>query len=323
MSKQGVKMRGQTRRRGTTGAAAIAALLLLAAGCGSTEPKAASAEPTISTPPEIDLADGPWLLRFNAEAGGEGALLRAVYITITPSTGATTVRGLPALSDPDTYSDASAVLVSGDQTLALLDARVQRADARKGLVRVYSTTAELDRTVDVRQLTGEPDLVPVGAAFDPGKPQLLRVVDNARRVWELDLVAGTGTRDGDLPSRSGWIFANGFDKNSGVPYIEDPASESTLPEGNGLGDIRPVARRGGQVRIDDGTEYPEEPPLPCGFAGAFVTEGGTVWLFCADTARITTYRLAEGAGAWEKVGKESGPIVPGSAAELPVVLPPV
>ena len=306
------------------GVAVAVGALLLAAGCGAADPAAEPATgQTTEASQDADLADGDWLLRFTAESGGDGELTAAVYVAFNPSTGEATARRLSPASNPDTYSDGVAVLISGDQKLALLDTGIPKIEGRQGKVTAYSTTTDAKQVVDVRKLTGRPKLVAVAAAFDPNEPEVLRVVDSERRVWRLDLLAGTGEQDGSLPSRQGWFFANGFDKNTGLPYIENPDSEETLPAGNGLGDVRPVLRRGGQVRIDDGTEKPGEPTMPCGFSGGFVTASGTTWIFCADTARISAYRLVKGGTAWELVGKASAPVVPETAAELPVVLPPV
>jgi hypothetical protein len=308
-------MRGRFRLR----AAVLASATLLVAGCGS---NGASPDPAAKTKAPADLAAGTWLLRFSTETGPDGESVGAVYVSLVPGTGATTVRKLPPLDTPDAYSDQTAVLVSADHAYALLDTRVPRAQGKQGRLTVYSTTTEENRVVDVRALTGQDGVVPVGAAFDPATGELLRVVDTQRRVWKLDLVAGTGVRDGDLPSHAGWIFANGFDKNTGLPYIEATDSEETLPAGNGADDVRAVQRQGGEV-IDESVEQPGEPALPCGFASAFKTAQGVIWLFCADTPRITTYRLDDGSTTWTKVGQPSAPVVPGSASELPVVLPPL
>jgi hypothetical protein len=310
-----------TNRRAALVAGALVGLVITT-GCGSVEAPTKAVEGSTGSA-AADLGDGDWLLRFTVESGGDGEAMSAVYVTYNPATGAAKARRLPAVMSPDTYSDTVAVLVSGDRKWALLDARIPKPAGPSGKVRVYATGSDASRVVDVRALTGVADLRAVGAAFDPREPELLRVVDSERRVWKLDLVGGTGARDGDLPSHPGWFFANGFDKNTGLPYIEDTDSEATLPAGNGIGDIRPVLRDGGQIRIDDGTEHAGEPAEPCGFAGGFVTAEETVWIFCADTARISAYRLDKGAEAWEPVGKASPSIVPAAAAEVPVVLPPV
>ena len=302
----------------------VAAVLgLVLAGCGGTSPTA-HPSPTAATSPTDDLALAakPWLLRFNAEGGTEGELTKAVYVRYTPSTGATTVHALPGLNAPDTSSGSQALLVSSDQRFALLDAAFTPGDRRRGRLRLYSLADGPNRVVDLRALTGVADLTPVGAVFDPAGAELVTMVDSARRVWKLDLVAGRATADGRLPSRKGWIFANGFDKNSARPYIESVDSDETLPPGNGMGDVRPVKRRGGVIWIDDGTEKSGQPALPCGFAGGFTTAEGTFWLFCADTPEIAAYRLTPGSQRWVPVGKPSAPIVPATAGELPVVLPP-
>lgn len=319
--------------RHAAAAAAALGIALAAAGCGDADPRAGTdaasgpaADGTAATAGDptdpAAYTEQAWLLRFGTAEGGDGALTRAVYVRFTPSTGAATVRALPGLTTSDTYGDAQALLVSADHEVALLDSRVAAPDRRAGRVTLYPTAPGPVRTVDLRALTGVRDLVPLGAAFDPDEGQLLRVVDNQRRVWLVDPDAGTAERQDDLPTKPGWIFANGFDKNTGLPFIEDPESTETLPAGNGDDDVRPVERDGGTIWFDDGTAEPGQPAPPCGFAGGFTTAAGSLWLFCADTPRIQAYRLAPGGETWEKVGRASKPVVPASAEDLPVVLPP-
>ncbi|MFL6155642.1 MAG: hypothetical protein ACJ72D_06120 [Marmoricola sp.] len=312
--------------RPAAGLVALAALVAVA-GCGNAE-EASEPTPRTSTTAAArsddgDLLDGAWLLRFSTEGGAEGETTAAVYIRYTPSTGATTVQTLPGLDAPDTYSGSQAVLVDADETYALLDSAVTAADRRRGRLTLYPTAPGAVRPVDLRALTGQRTLRPVAAAFDPDQAGLLRVVDTARRVWRVDLVAGSAKQDGTLPRRAGWTFSNGFDKNSGLPYIADVDTTATLPPGNGDDDVRPVRRRGGVIRVDDGTQPVGEPPLPCGFVGGFTTSAGTTWVFCADTPTISAYTLAKGGSAWKPVGRPSRPVIPATASELPVVLPPV
>lgn len=306
--------------------ALVVAAGLGTAACGDTENKvtAAGTAPEASgDQPDAGWGEKPWLLRFNTAGGAEGETSQAVYVRYTPSTGATTVRRLPGLSTTDTYADAQALMVSADQQYALLDSRVSAADRKAGRLTVYPLDSDKTVVLDVRGWSKAADLTPVAAAFDPAEPQLLRVVDSEKRVWRVDLVARTAVRDGDLPKRAGWIYANGFDKNTGLPFIEALDSPETLPAGNGDDDVRPVERRGGVIRVVDGNAVAGEPALPCGFAGGFTVKDGAAWLFCADTPKISTYRLAKGGDAWEKVGAESKGVVPRTAEELPVVLPPV
>lgn len=305
--------------------ALVLAAGLGAAACGSAEEKveAAGTSPETTAAPDATWAEKPWLLRFNTAGGAEGETRRAVYIRFTPSTGVTAVRTLPGLTDQDTYADSQALLVSADQEFALLDSRVSKADRKAGRLTLYPLDDDTTLPIDVRAWSKVPDLETVGAAFDPAEPQLLRVVDARKRVWKVDVAARTAVRDGDLPRNPGWIFANGFDKNTGLPFIEALDSTDTLPAGNGDDDVRPVERRGGVIRVVDGAATEGEPALPCGFAGGFTVTDGTAWLFCADTPRISAYRLTKGSDSWEKVGAESQAVVPRTAEELPVVLPPV
>lgn len=295
------------------------------ASCGSDDSTADPAAPNVVA---VDASWGgePWLLRFNTEGGAEGETLNAVYIRFTPSTGDTTVRTLPGLTTRDTYGDSQALMVSADQQYALLDSQVAKADRRNGQVRLYPLDRDQTVPVDVRGWSAAADLEPVGVAFDPVEARVLRVVDTKWRVWRVDLDARSAVHDGDLAKRSGWIFANGFDKNTGLPYIESIDTSETIPAGNGDDDTRPVERRGGVIRPEDdatGSDVSGAPALPCGFAGGFTLTDGTAWLFCADTPKISAYRLPAGADAWERVGTDSKTVVPATAEELPVVLPPV
>jgi hypothetical protein len=300
---------------------------LAVSACGSAPtptPKAADPEPSGSATKAPSLLDQPWLLRINTDGGADGELTTAVYLHFTPSTGAITIHQLPGLATLDTYSGSQALMVSADQKYALLDSAVSRVDKAHGRLSLYPTAPGKRVFLDLRALTGMKGLRPVGVAFDPTDGEVLRVVDDKLRVWKVDPVARTAARVGALRLRSGWIFANGFDKNTGLPYIEDINSSKTEPAGNGDDDVRPVERSGGTLWTDvgDGTTT-SGPALPCGFGSGFNEKDGTRWIFCADTPRITAYRLEKGAEKWRQVGVPSKAVIPATADELPVVLPPV
>lgn len=293
---------------------------LVLAGCGD---KASTGHQPTGSATTASVADGDWLLRFNTAEGADGELSRAVLVSYDPTTGAARVRRLPGVLAGDSYADGQALLISADHAQTLLDTRVEPADARHGRVTVYSVTGPGKQEVPVRAWSGQKSLVPAAAAFDPAQPGLLRVVDSANRVWKVDLAARTATQVGRLPLKSGWIFGNGFDKNTGEPYIESIDSEATVPAGNGDDDVRPVARQGGTVLYYDGTPVAGLPTVPCGFTGGFTTAAGETWLFCADTPSLQAYRLPKGGTAWQKFGTASRDVLPGAASELAVVLPPV
>jgi hypothetical protein len=313
----------RSSRGALTAAVAVLAVALLG-GCGDTNATAGTAPSDDSTTgAAADVANGDWLLRFNTAEGADGESSRAVFVRFNPATGAATARTLPAVTAGSAYGGQQALLISADQRRALLDTGIPAAQSRSGKLVVYSVTSTSTETVDIRALTGQPKLRAVAWAFDPDDADVLRVVDSDRSVWKVDLGARSATREGQLPSRVGWIFGNGFDKNSGEPYIESIDSDQTLPQGNGDSDVRPVERQGGTLVVVDGGNLGDLPKPPCGFAGGFRFDDGTAWLFCADTPSISAYRLEKGADAWTQFGRPSPKIVPRVASDLAVVLPPV
>jgi hypothetical protein len=240
-----------------------------------------------------------------------------------PATGKASARSLPAVLASDASEDEQVLLVNADHTLAVPDTGVPAAERRSGRLTLYSVSAPTTRTLDIRAVTGRPDLEAVAWAFDPTDPDLLRVVDSRRAVWDVDLAADSATKERTLPARPGWIYGNGFDKATGEPYIESIDSGRTDPTGNGADDARPVQRDGGRLIRYDGAPLAGLPEPPCGFAGGFAFDGGPVWLFCADTPSIAAYQAHPGGASWHAIGMPSPKVVPDGAAELTFALPPV
>jgi hypothetical protein len=306
--------------------AAVVLLAAVVAACGNQETAAGAAsgaDDADTTAASADVANGDWLLKFNTAGGADGESARAVYVRFNPATGAASSRVMPAVTATDVYVDQQALLVSADHRRVLLDTGIPTGDSRSGKLVVYSVSSTATETVDIRALTGAPKLRAMAWAFDPDEANVLRVVDYDRFVWKVDLAAGSATKESELPTRSGWIFGNGFDKNTGEPYIEDIDSDETLPPGNGDTDVRPVERQGGTLIPYDGTDLADLPKPPCGFAGGFQLADGTTWLFCADTPSISAYRLRKGGNTWIQFGKASPEIVPRVATDLALALPPV
>jgi hypothetical protein len=307
-------------------AAVFAALLVLtAAGCGDEDATlAASAHATTDTAGgSAGAADGDWLLRFTTAEGADGEQERAVYVRYNPTTGAATARSLPRVTASDARQDEQVLLVSADHTRAIPDTGIPKAQGSTGKLVVYGVATDTTEAVDIRALTGQAGLRAVAWAFDPEAADIIRVVDTDHVVWRVDLGANTATKEGTLPKRSGWIFGNGFDKNTGEPYIESIDSDETEPAGNGDSDTRPVERQGGTLVRYDGEDLDGLPKPPCGFAGGFRFGDGTAWLFCADTPSIAAFDLNKGDESWAAFGVPSERIVPGVAAEMTFALPPL
>jgi hypothetical protein len=307
-------------------AATLLAVGVVAAGlsgCGNEKTGTTAAASTPTTEAPATAADGEWLLRFTTAGGADGERVGAVYVRYDPTTGQAAARKLPAINAEDAGPDEEALLVSADHARAIPDTGVPKAQASTGRLVIYSLSGDATETLDIHAATGKPGLRAVGWAFDPVAADVLRVVDADGGVWKVDLGTKTATRESTLPSRNGWIFGNGFDRNTGEPYIESIDSDQTEPAGNGDSDTRPVQRQGGALFRYDGDALDGLPKPPCDFAGGFRFDDGTAWLFCADTPSITAYQLSEGGASWHQYGTPSSNVVPDGAVELTFALPPV
>ncbi|MDQ6688666.1 MAG: hypothetical protein M3130_07695 [Actinomycetota bacterium] len=306
--------------------AALAVLPLLAA-CG-TAPTAAPNDAGLPGAHDASATDRlghqRWLLRFDTSGGGDGEQKQALYVALTPATGATQVTTLPPVLGGDAYGDSLSLLVDASHTWAIPDSKVPPQSRRTGKLTLYRLGARnpAKKIIDFHALTGKPLVTPAGWSFDPSAPGVLRVVDTTGQVWRVDLTAVSATSQGRLPKKPGWFFSNGFDKNTGAPFIESVNSDTTVPAGNGSSDTRAVVRQGGRMLISATGRYPGLPPLKCGFSSGFLDSAGTAWLFCADKPSIVTWQLPKGAKTWQRYGKPTSRVVAPSVAELPVVLPP-
>ncbi len=311
-----------TIRLRTWGAAA-AGLLLLTTGCGSdgaaAEPKpddASSTEPSADT----SLGEGEWLLGITSATGADAETTVTVYVTLNPATGEATARRLPGVVAASSTPREAALLVSTDRSWAIADTSISAKDEKSGQLTVYSLSDDTTETIDMRERTGESDVKPIGWAFDPETDDTLRVVDSENRVWSVAVSGGEATQETSLPDGP-WVFTNGFDPNTGEPWVESIDSDATEPAGNGPTDTRPVTREGGTVLPASSPELSSLPPGPCRLGAGFADASGVTWTFCADQPSISTHYLPQGADAWVDYGKPSSPVAP-IASGFALVLPP-
>jgi hypothetical protein len=174
--------------------------------------------------------------------------------------------------------------------------------------------------VDIRERTGEDNVKPIGWAFDPARADTLRVVDSKNRVWAVDVAGGKARQERSLV-RGPWFFSNGFNPNTGIPWMESISDERTNPAGNGAAFKSPVTREGGTVLANGSAGLSELPPSPCRLGAGYTDANGVTWAFCADQPTVTTYYLPEGGEEWTAYGKPSTPVAP-AASGFPLVLPP-
>ena len=311
--------------------AVVVVTLLVAAGCGDLEVKSKSGndksgnEKSASTPSPSAKADtsageGDWLLGITAAGGSDAESTLTSYITYNPSTGQATTRELPGVRAATTTPEQAALLVSADRNWAIPDTGISRAEERSGKLKVFSLTDDSTKVVDIRDRAGKDDVRPIGWAFDPERADTLRVVDTRNRVWAVNVAGGKASQEGSLP-KGPWVFTNGFNPNTGEPWVESITNDKTKPPGNGVAFRSPVARDGGTVLPNGSAGLSELPASPCRLGAGYTDDNGVTWAFCADHPTVQTFYLPEGGKEWTAYGKPSSAVAP-VASGFPLVLPP-
>lgn len=310
--------------------AAAVTVLLLASGCGdvkvssdSSKDNGGSSSSSSQAPqPDVDtsVAEGNWLLGVQTAGGNDAEKSTTVYITYDPSTGQATTRKMPGVTAASASPDLAALLVSADRRWAIPDTEISRSEEKSGRLTVYSLTSDATKVIDIRRASGVDGLRAIGWAFDPERADTLRVVDTDNRVWAVNVAGGKATKEGTL-AKGPWVFTNGFNHNTGKPYMESIDSDATNPPGNGPADKSPVTRDGGTVLANDSSALAALPHSPCRLGAGFTDANGVTWVFCADQPTLSTYYLPKDGKEWTAFGKPSSPVDP-VAATFPLVLPP-
>lgn len=283
----------------------IATALLLFAGCGEDASDTGSEEAPDAAPalPE----DQPWLVRF--EIGTDEVASGVSYVRVTPTTGATQVTNLRL--DPADYEPNEYLQVDADRLWALRAnaATIQQED--DGEVTIYSLTGKPKRVVDLRKATGVGDLKPLGFAFDPETPGLLRVLATDGRLFEYDVASGTTTPAGTVETRPGFELAPQFDSATGEPLLRNSQSyEYEHGSPYRAGGISPVSSESGAC------------PDPAAAHSSIEDSSGMTWDACLDGRQVKIFRRGAGDGGWQLVGT-SAPKVPTDTMTMTWVLPPL
>jgi hypothetical protein len=309
--------------------AALMAALLMTSACGDVEVTSDSKKSDSkddktpsSAPAAVDTSagEGNWLLAVQTAGGVDAETATNTYVTFNPSTGQASARKLPGVQAGSASPEQAALLVSSDRQWAIPDTEISRAEENSGELKVYSLANGNPKVVDIRERSGDDGLKAIGWAFDPERADTLRVVDTANRVWAVNVAGGKATQEGTL-AKGPWVFTNGFNRNTGEPYMESIDSDETNPPGNGPSDTSPITRDGGTVLANDSEALTKLPASPCRLGGGFTDANGVTWTFCADDAAISTYYLPKDGKEWTAYGKPSTPVAP-TAASIPLVLPP-
>jgi hypothetical protein len=280
----------------------------------------ASASPDPSADVDTSVAEGNWLLGLQSAGGNDAEKSTTVYVTYDPATGQASRRAMPGVTAASASPDLAALLVSADRKWAIPDTEISHHEESTGQLTVYSLSSDTTKVIDIRRASGDNRVRAIGWAFDPERADTLRVVDTANRVWAVNVAGGKATQEGTL-AKGPWVFTNGFNHNTGEPYMESIDSDATNPAGNGPADHSPVSRNGGTVLANDSDLLAQLPASPCRLGAGFTDANGVTWTFCADKASLSTYYLPKDGEKWVAFGKASSPVAP-EAAAFPLVLPP-
>jgi len=304
-------------------AATALATLLLTAGCGDVEVEGQSEEQEKSAEPakaDTSAGEGNWLLGLSTAGGADAETSTTVYLTYNPSTGRATAQKMPSVQAASSAPEQAALLVSADRRWAIPDTSISRSEEESGRLKVYSLADGAAKVVDIRDRTGKDDVNPIGWAFDPQRSDTLRVVDTKNRVWAVSVAGGDATAEPSLPNGP-WEFTNGFNADTGEPWVESIESDETRPPGNLPVGKDPVTRNGGTVLPAGSPAIAKLPASPCKLGAGYTDDAGVTWAFCADAASLATYYLPKDGKEWTAYGKPSTPVAP-EAAGFPLVLPP-
>lgn len=320
---------GRVRGPGASLATVAAVGALVLAGCGSVEVKSDGSgsktdSPSASPSPTAAAVDttqaaGNWLLGMTTAGGADGEASTTTYVTYDPSTGASSKVELPSVRTPSVAPEEQSLLVSTDRRWAIPDTLIPRAQEKSGQLEVFSLDGSSNVTIDINRRAGTA-VGAIGWAFDPTKPDTLRVVDTKNRVWATSLDGSKATRAGSI-AHGQWVFTNGFNRNTGEPYVTSVTSEKSNPAGNGAEDTSPIMRAGGTLLPSGSKALEALPASPCRLGAGWVGADGTTWEFCADKPTVSAYYLAKDGQQWTAFGKPSAAVAPVSAG-FPVVLPP-
>jgi hypothetical protein len=222
--------------------AALAALVLALAGCGT-----ADGEDEASADTGVVL-DKPWVLLFEFDNDDAG-YIETIYLRVTPETGEVTERTLPAAAD-DLPSKGTLVDASGAWALGSHEID-DDGDT------IYSLTGADDVALDPRGLTPRPE----AWAFVPGRPGVLHVLDKDDSLVEYALETGK-TRNVELPA-----------PGPGMEYLWYFSAADGMPVATKRGIYR--------ADVGEFTPYDTTPvDVEGGCAHAFEDAAGTTWDVC-------------------------------------------
>lgn len=273
------------------------------------EPRTDDVAPRSAGAPSLPT-DRPWLVRLTRGA-------RTTYVRLVPDSGATIAVTFREHRDRVTNPF---LLVDAGREYALLGNAATPRQQETGRLRVRQLDGDRSLTIDLRELTGDAALEPLGWAFDPSRPAVLRVLTTTGLLYDVDVSAVSPPSDGpsdvspqpeqvDVPD--GFELAPTFDSRTG----------------------RPLLRRTDTGRLQEAGDYSSAglavrsaPDGACGdavVASAAVTDRrASTWVACLEDRRVVLVRRDRDASNWRQVGS-SLPVAPRRDVSMSWVLPAV
>ncbi|MBD8868104.1 hypothetical protein [Nocardioides donggukensis] len=304
-----------TPTRAATATATLVALAAVTAACGqdtgstggSTGEAGSGATPA-GTSTSLDRA---WLVRL--ETGKDEVPDGAAYVRFAPAGGETVVTSIPQA--PLDFEPNPLTLVDAGRTWAVGANAATGRERNRGVVTLHSLTGDDDLEVDLPAATGVDDLRPIGWAFDPATPALLRVLDRSGRLFDVAVEERTATEGERVEAPKGFALGPMFDSATGQPLLRENKTYEYQPGG---------AYTAGGVSVLEPGEAPETGVCSDEAAptAAVVDSAGTTWSACLQDDRIRLASQEAGAEEWTEAGTSAAD-VPGKAAAMTWVLPPL
>lgn len=310
-----------TPTRAATAAAALVAVAAVTAACGQQTTTDTASEGTASdgtasdggsTPAAASTAvDQPWLVRL--ETGKNEVPDGAAYVRFAPEGGDTVVTSIPQA--PLDFEPNPLTLVDAGRSWAVGANAATGRERSRGIVKVHSLTGGDDLRVDLGAVTGADDLRPIGWAFDPATPALLRVLDRSGRLFEVGVEDETSTEGERVEAPKGFALGPVFDSATGLPLLRENKTYEYQAGG---------AYTAGGISVLEPGEAPETGVCSneAALTGAVVDSAGTTWSACLQDDEIRLASQEAGAEEWNVVGTSAAD-VPAAAASMTWVLPPL
>ena len=219
--------------------AAVLAALLMTSSCGDVsrpDPTRRSPTPVMRraalrplTPVDTSAAEGDWLLGMQTAGGADAETSATAYVTYNPvdRTGARP-QDARGQGRQRRRREQAALLVSADRRWAIPDTEIPRAEENSGELKVYSLTSTAPRSSTSARAPATTASRPSAGPSTRSVPTRCASSTPTNRVWAVKRLRRQGHRGEPLP-KGPWVFTNGFNRNTGEPYVGEHRQRRDQP----------------------------------------------------------------------------------------------